>query len=73
MRKRHGLSRRGFIQAGAAAGTAALLTGAAAEEDKPVTAVRVGIVGVGNRGTHLLNTMLQLPDVAVLVDDVLPS
>lgn len=49
------VSRRGFLQVAAAAG---MLVGA----EKPV---RLGMVGVGNRGTSLLRTALDLPGVEV--------
>ena len=59
------MSRRNFMQAAAAAGTTAALSQAEARDEAPGSAVRVGIVGVGNRGTHLLRTALQLPGVEV--------
>ncbi len=61
----NGMSRRGFMQAGAAMGAAlALGTGAAQEapKDKPV---RVGMVGVGGRGTYLTKTLLEIPGVVL--------
>src|SRR5260370_17385881 len=52
------LARRRFL--GLAAGVA---TGAAfAQSEKPV---RIGMVGVGHRGSYLLTTLLDLPDVHV--------
>lgn len=58
------MTRREFVQAGVTAGAIlALGSGrAAAQEPKPV---RVGIVGVGRRGTGLLQTLLQLPGVEI--------
>lgn len=57
------VTRRGFMAA-----TAAAAMGAAMAAESPSAAegvVRVGIVGVGNRGTALLNTLLQLEGVAI--------
>ena len=51
------------MEAGVAAGTAAFLIDAVGEET--VRPVRVGVVGVGNRGTHLLGTLLQMPGVEI--------
>ena len=59
-----GLSRRGFLQTSTALG-AALTLQAVAKEKKALERVRVGIVGVGNRGTALLRALLQLPYVDV--------
>jgi predicted dehydrogenase len=62
------------MQAGAAAGTAAFLANAATQEEEPMKPVRVGVVGVGNRGTHLLDTMLQLPALEIpAVCDINPA
>ncbi len=58
------ISRRNFMQTSAAAG-AAMALGAAAQDTEPLERVRVGIVGVGNRGTALLRALLQLPYVDV--------
>ena len=54
------MTRRSFIRTGVVTGAAATLGtyGAAAGEEAVV--VRIGIVGVGNRGTGLLNTLLLL-------------
>jgi predicted dehydrogenase len=59
------MSRREFVQAGAAAGTAAALGGRLAAGQEKSPAVRVGIVGVGSRGRGLIPTLLQLPGVEV--------
>ena len=58
------MTRQEFLRAGAAAGATAVLTaGTAAEEGtKPV---RVGMVGVGSRGTHLLQILAGMPGVEV--------
>ena len=59
------VSRREFLQAGTVAATAAALNPVhGATGDAPKVA-RIGIVGVGGRGTGLLRTMLTLPGVAV--------
>jgi predicted dehydrogenase len=59
------LTRRSFIQAGAAVGAAMALASAEAQETPKPTPVRVGMVGVGNRGTFLTQTLLQLPGVEI--------
>ncbi len=53
------------MQAGVAAGAAMTLR-AAGQDAAPLERVRVGVVGVGNRGTALLRALLQLPYVDVL-------
>jgi predicted dehydrogenase len=55
------LNRRRFLGASAAAGLA-LSQGVAAGEGRPV---RVGLVGLGSRGTTLLRTLLELPAIEV--------
>ena len=67
------MNRRDFIRTGLAAGTVLALGNdpASGQESKPV---RVGIIGVGNRGTGLLNTILQLPSVEIrAVCDIVPE
>jgi predicted dehydrogenase len=55
------LTRRRFLKVpAAAAGTAALLSAQA-----PGEIVRVAFIGVGNRGSHLLRTMLKVPGIQV--------
>ena len=56
------IPRRGFLQAAGAAAAASVLPGAQASAETPV---RIGIVGVGNRGTSLLKNLLDLPGVEV--------
>jgi len=63
MKRNTGVTRRGFIQAGA--GAAVAFGAASALETKDAPRVRVGVVGVGNRGTHLVRTLLQIPGVEV--------
>ncbi|HOE10142.1 MAG TPA: Gfo/Idh/MocA family oxidoreductase [bacterium] len=57
-------NRRKFVQLGMAAGVAAAVQGmsVASAEEKPV---RIGVIGVGNRGTHLLNVCLKEPGIEV--------
>jgi predicted dehydrogenase len=56
------LNRRRFLGASAAAGLA-LSQGVPAAEGRPV---RLGLIGLGNRGTTLLRTVLELPGVEVV-------
>jgi predicted dehydrogenase len=58
------LNRRRFLGASAAAGLA-LSGGVPAEGDEAARPVRLGLVGLGNRGTTLLRTALELPGVTV--------
>lgn len=64
MERQSAISRRDFVQVGALAG-ASLALGRMAVTDEPLDTVRVGVVGVGNRGMHLVRTLLQLPKVEV--------
>lgn len=60
-----GLSRRGFL---ATSGMATLLAAGAplaAQAQTSANPVRIGVIGVGGRGTALLQVMLHLPDVEV--------
>lgn len=67
------VSRRKFLQASATAGAAVALRTAEAQE-ATARPVRVGVVGVGSRGTHLIQTLLQLPYVDVpAVCDIVPE
>ena len=50
--------RRDFLRAGAAAGAAFELGVVASADDKAKT-VRIGVIGVGSRGTHLLRLALE--------------
>lgn len=60
------LNRRRFLGCSAAAGIA-LSHGRVAEAAASIdaTPVRVGVIGVGNRGTTLLRTLLELPGVSI--------
>ena len=51
------IHRRDVLRLGAATGMTAALGGAALAQDKPA-AVRLGVIGTGGRGTHLLRLML---------------
>ena len=55
------MQRRDFIKVGAAAAAAPAFVRAAAAPQK----VRMGFIGVGNRGTQLLHLFMRQPDVAV--------
>ncbi len=62
------LTRRSFIQTGAAAGLAATLAsraGAAVPKPRAGAALRVGMIGVGGRGMHLLEQSLQIPNISI--------
>ena len=56
------IPRRGFLQRAGAVAAAGFLPSAQASAQTPV---RIGIVGVGNRGTSLLKNLLDLPGVEV--------
>ena len=58
------LNRRRFLGCSAAAGVA-LSQGAISAVDAEPAPVRMGVIGIGNRGTSLLRTLLELPGVAV--------
>jgi len=69
-----GMTRRGFVRAGATAGAALALGSGLAVGEEPSAAVRVGIVGVGSRGTGLLQTLLTIEGVEVhAVCDIVPA
>jgi predicted dehydrogenase len=58
----NGTSRRDFLKTPVvAAGSAALLAA-----QSPNDAVRVAVIGVGNRGSHLLRTILKVPGVKIV-------
>src|ERR1700686_4605737 len=63
------LTRRHFLGAPAALGSAALLSA-----QSPNDSVRVGFIGVGNRGSSLLRNMLKVPGVKVVaICDIDPA
>src|ERR1700681_1809454 len=63
------LTRRHFLTAPAALAPAALLSA-----QSPNDSVRVGFIGVGNRGSYLLQHMLKVPGVKVVaICDVDPA
>lgn len=69
-----GISRRAFVGAGLAAGTTLAWSHASAENDMMAQPVRVGVVGVGNRGSFLTSLLLELPGVEVrAVCDIMPD
>jgi len=57
-----GIRRRDFLHLGAAAGLAVRLGGSALGQEKPKP-VRLGVIGVGGRGTAHLRTMLNHPAI----------
>src|SRR5690348_3145879 len=59
------LNRRRFLGCSAAAGLA-LAQGQVAEAAGDARPVRLGLVGLGNRGTTLLRTLLELPGAEVV-------
>jgi len=65
MRTENRVSRRDFMQLGAVAGATLALGGATGAQEPLTRPVRVGVVGVGNRGAYLTQTLLQFPDVVV--------
>ena len=68
------LSRRTFMQTGAALGAAWALSAKESHAAEDIKPVRVGMVGVGNRGTFLTNTLLQIPGVEITaVCDINPD
>jgi predicted dehydrogenase len=58
------VSRRSFLQTGLAAGAVLAAPGIAHGQAEPAP-VRVGMVGVGNRGTFLVRTLLSIPGVQI--------
>ncbi len=66
------ITRRQFVGGGIAAGAALAVSCAAADAvPKPV---RIGMVGVGSRGTHLMNILLTQPGVEInAVCDIVPE
>jgi predicted dehydrogenase len=64
------LDRRGFLQQGAAAAAAVVSLGAASSAatspEKPAKPVRIGVIGLGPRGTFLLRSLVSyFPEVTV--------
>jgi len=60
-----GLSRRGFIAAGALAAALPAARAAPAAPAKVAAPVRLGVIGTGSRGTYLMTGALRLKEVAV--------
>lgn len=60
-----GVHRRGFLGATGALVAGQLVAGEAKGGVGPNDTIGIGIVGVGNRGTVLLNNLLQIPGVAI--------
>ena len=59
------LNRRRFLGCSAAA-SVALSQGAIGAADAEAAPVRLGVIGIGNRGTAILRTLLDLPGAAVI-------
>ena len=59
------ITRRRFLTTAAGVSAAIVLGGAALSEPKRNSSVRVGVIGLGSRGTYLLETMLAFSDVTV--------
>ncbi len=59
------LNRRSFLGYSAAAGIA-LAQGKVADASAASKIIRVGMIGLGNRGTALLRTILEIPDVEIV-------
>ncbi len=71
--KRH-WSRRQFVGMGMAASAGVALAGMAQAQGTGSKPVRVGVAGVGNRGTSLMQTMLSMPGVQIpAVCDINPE
>ncbi|MHB8898067.1 MAG: Gfo/Idh/MocA family protein [Thermoguttaceae bacterium] len=67
-------TRRDFLHAAATVTAGAALTRTMAAGGESQRPVRIGMVGIGSRGTGLLNTMLQFPGVQVpAVCDIAPD
>lgn len=60
-----GITRRQFLSSAAGVSAAIALGGVALSEPKRNNPVRVGVIGVGARGSYLLETMLSFSDVDV--------
>src|ERR1039458_9660732 len=72
MNDRCKVTRRSFLNTRLTA-SAALAVGRASAEDKPQP-VRLGMIGMGNRGSSLLGTLLEFPGVDIrAVCDLLPD
>ncbi len=69
-------TRRSFLQTAAtvAAGATLAASQGAARGGEPGRTIRIGMVGVGSRGSHLLRTMLLFPGVEIpAVCDIVPD
>lgn len=74
MQRKDSLSRRSFLHTTTAVAAGMTLAGATALGSEPDRTIRIGMVGVGSRGTHLLQTMLSFPGVQVpAVCDIVPE
>ena len=65
MKRTSEITRRAFIEAGMVGSAATVLATRAIAAEKPLGAVRLGVIGVGGRGTGLLETALLFPGVEV--------
>ncbi len=74
MHDKNNLSRRSFLQTATTLATGAALATGTANGAEPSGTARIGIIGVGNRGTSLLHNMLKFPGVQVpAVCDINPA
>jgi predicted dehydrogenase len=64
-RPRRRFRRRDFLKASAASGVVAALGAKRAFGGEEPLPVRIGVVGVGNRGINIVQTLLQLPGVEI--------
>jgi len=70
----HDVTRRDFLRLGVAAGATAALGNLAAAQQKSADQIRCGFIGVGGRGTALLDQTLGFDDVALLaICDIKPD
>ena len=65
MKRRSKVTRRVFVETGVVAGAAIALSRTTIAAHNPLPTARLGVIGVGGRGTALLQTALLLPGVEV--------
>ena len=62
---RNAIPRRDFLRVSAASGVGAALGAKRLFGQEEPSPIRIGVVGVGNRGTSIVRTLLQLPGVEI--------